>query len=591
MMSFSTMTRHFVRTAILFVLGGVCWCGGKPICRAAETKSESAREPVAVGTFPENEASVVRLPDGSLQVFYNQRGEYVGSVTSRDDGRTWSAPRKEFAVAGETAHAVQVLLDKRQELQVYYLVIQRGGRKIGVDLFLDLWQATTSDGRTRWNEPRMVYHGAVGALRGLAVTTSGRIVIPFSTADPTRKAGPPIGYFYTTSIASDDDGATWQVSPSRLTAPCTDGYNGGNYGAVEPTIVELRDGRLWMLIRTQTGRRYESFSSDQGSTWRDAVPSRFYGSNSPAMLRRLNDGRLLVVWNNAQVGPKHEGQGVYGGRDALHAALSDDDGRTWRGYREVYRDPTRHGEGVELRNDRGTAYSDAQQAGDGWIVLATGQGEGRRAILRFHPDWLLETHREDDFSDGLAGWHAQQEVGPAQRFFRKRRYGAQLVKHPDDPKRNVLCVAKRDEEPGAGAMWNFPQAARGELQLRVRVGDDFRGGTIALTDRLFLPTDDAASLGWVRLRVERGVGQSQAAAADTIRLTPNRWHDVRLRWDTTASNSTEACRVSLDGGPGPPLTTHAAAPSGLSYLSLRSTADEVDPQGLLIERVAVDVEP
>ena len=49
--------------------------------------------------------------------------------------------------------------------------IQRGGRKIGVDLFLDLWQATTSDGRTRWNEPRMVYHGAVGLALGFGYTS------------------------------------------------------------------------------------------------------------------------------------------------------------------------------------------------------------------------------------------------------------------------------------------------------------------------------------------------------------------------------------------------------------------------------------
>src|SRR5688572_19351426 len=106
----------------------------------------SPPEPQVVGTFPENEADVVRLPDGTLKIFYNQRGEYVGSMTSRDDGRTWSEPVKEFAVTGETAHAIQVLLDRKGELQVYYLVIRRGGRKIAVDLFLDLWICTTTGG-------------------------------------------------------------------------------------------------------------------------------------------------------------------------------------------------------------------------------------------------------------------------------------------------------------------------------------------------------------------------------------------------------------------------------------------------------------
>ena len=38
---------------------------------------------------------------------------------------------------------------------------------------------------------------------------------------------------------------------------------------------------------------------------------------------------------------------------------------------------------------------------DGKIVLVTGQGEGRRAILRISPAWLLETRRDHDFRIAL----------------------------------------------------------------------------------------------------------------------------------------------------------------------------------------------
>jgi len=34
--------------------------------------------------------------------------------------------------------------------------------------------------------------------------------------------------------------------------------------AVEPTILQLKDGRVWMLIRTQTGWLYESFPRRRG---------------------------------------------------------------------------------------------------------------------------------------------------------------------------------------------------------------------------------------------------------------------------------------------------------------------------------------
>ncbi len=562
--------------------------------RAREAAADA--EPSIVGTFPENEADIVRLPDGSLKVFYNQRGEYVGSITSADDGRTWSAPRREFAVTGETAHAVQVLLDRRGELHVFYLVITRGGRRLGVDLFLDLWTCRTTGGRATWGEPHLAYHGAVGALRGLVQTRSGRIVVPFSTADPERKAGPPTGNFYTTALFSDDDGATWRRSDVRLTAPCFEGYNGGNYGAVEPTVVELADGRLWMLVRTQTGRLYESYSADDGATWSPAKPSRFYGSNSPAMLRRLDDGRLLLAWNNARIGPRHEGQGVYGGRDALHVALSADDGRTWRGFREAYRDPTRHGAGPVLRNDRGTAYPDAVQAADGAVVLVTGQGEGRRAIVRFRPEWLTAVRRESEVVWGSDDWTAFQDVGPAQRFYRARREGGMIVAHPNDSARRVLSIGRRDAEPPAGAVWNFPAGRRGALTLLFHVAPGFGGGSVSLGDRMFAPCDDAARTESLCSFDFHGDDASNSAPTSaSTRLTAGR-HELVLSWDVDAKR----CRAVLDGRTLPAATLRAPAdvagapepPTfGPSYLAIRSSAREIDRFGWMIERTSAEVEP
>jgi hypothetical protein len=588
-------------------------------------------EPQVVGTFPENEADVVRLPDGTLKVFYNQRSEYVGSLTSRDDGRTWSEPVKEFAVMGETAHAIQVILDRRGELQVYYLVIRRGGRTIAVDLFLDLWVCTTTGGRTKWNEPRLAHAGAIGALRGIVQTKTGRIIVPFSTADPTKKPGPPEGYFYTTAVYSDDDGATWKESPSRLTAPCYDGYNGGNYGAVEPTIVELNDGRLWMLIRTQTGKMYESFSKD-GAEWSAAVESKFYGSNSPAMFRRLDDGRLFVVWNNAQVAPKVEGQGVYSGRDALHVAVSADDGKTWRGFREVYRDPTRHGEGVELRNDRGTAYPDAVQTKEGAIVLVTGQGEGRRAIVRFDPAWITATHREDDFSRGLEGWHAFGEFGPVTRFFRARRAVGKIVPHPDDGKRQVLKLVPSSEPappalpagelsakippfiapkggkvaPPAGgptapmprvepvaACWNFPAGKRGEIRLRMRAEKNCPGVDLSLVDRMVSPTDDRFDQFFDTVSWNRG-DEVEVILSDLWPDVADQWLDVRLKWDVDRN----LLETTVDGKRVQPQSRFIVMPRffpavpGLSYLVVRMRTGTNQPEsGVLIERISVDVEP
>jgi len=85
--------------------------------------------------------------------------------------------------------------------------------------------------------------------------------------------------------------------PNRVEWPHA-GVRWQNYGC-EPTVVELSDGRLWMLIRTSQDCHYEAFSEDSGESWTTPVPSRFYATITMPLLFRMNDGRLLIVWNNS----------------------------------------------------------------------------------------------------------------------------------------------------------------------------------------------------------------------------------------------------------------------------------------------------
>src|SRR5690606_36601780 len=110
-----------------------------------------------------------------------------------------------------------------------------------------------------------------------------------------------------------------------------------SYGGVEPVVIEHLDGRVWMLIRTQMGRFYESHSNDRGNTWSPFVPSPITSSDSPAGLLRMPDDRLVLLWNNNRRHPYAQGS-----RQVLHAAVSEDDGRTWCGGREILRDPARN---------------------------------------------------------------------------------------------------------------------------------------------------------------------------------------------------------------------------------------------------------
>ena len=85
--------------------------------------------------------------------------------------------------------------------------------------------------------------------------------------------------------------------------------------------------------------------------------------------------------------PRVDGEGVYGGRDEIHAAISDDEGLTWRGFRTFYRDPFRN-ETPPKDGDRGTAYPQGTCTPDGRIVVLTGQGRGKRNAIEIDPNWL-----------------------------------------------------------------------------------------------------------------------------------------------------------------------------------------------------------
>ena len=75
--------------------------------------------------------------------------------------------------------------------------------------------------------------------------------------------------------------------------------------AEEPAIVLLPDGRLFMTMRTVTGRVWHTVSDDDGHSWRSPEPLRYRDggaevlhAKSPEPLYRLQDGRYLLFFHN-----------------------------------------------------------------------------------------------------------------------------------------------------------------------------------------------------------------------------------------------------------------------------------------------------
>ena len=99
-------------------------------------------------------------------------------------------------------------------------------------------------------------------------------------------------------MRSDDNGYTWWESENSV--------NMLPIEAQEPHIVELKDGRLMMLMRTYSQFIARSYSEDRGVTWSkgelvDALTLPTHTSSALNVARIPSTGDLLVLRCN--VGP------------------------------------------------------------------------------------------------------------------------------------------------------------------------------------------------------------------------------------------------------------------------------------------------
>ncbi|MGC8842826.1 MAG: sialidase family protein [bacterium] len=195
------------------------------------------------------------------------------------------------------------------------------------DCKLELWCIRSLDGGYSWIDHQRVLEGCNGNFFGFIQTTSGRLVasVEHLVSNPGR--------WVSLSVYSDDEGKTWRKS-NLIDL----GGQGHHDGALEPTLVELKDGKLLMFIRTNLDRFWQAVSDDGGRYWRKIIPSRIDASSSPGKLMRLKSGRIALVWNrlNPEGGeyPKREFKGgtefpASWHREGLSIAFSEDECESW----------------------------------------------------------------------------------------------------------------------------------------------------------------------------------------------------------------------------------------------------------------------
>ncbi|MGY8640084.1 MAG: sialidase family protein [Verrucomicrobiales bacterium] len=534
--------------------------------------------------------SIMRIPDGSF-AFYNRYAAEKGPVTLPDaSGKMHSLLphlppeilNSKAILKSDVLSGTQVILTADNAVNRVFVKSEAlekdEAKEVGLPRYLDVW-FQESDLKTA-QKPKMIWRGYNGSQMEYEQLSNGRILVPYGSFQPHGKGLPPHGRHKTIIQYSDDAGATWQESVSKLISPCYPDFNGSNEGACEPAFEELNNGDLWMTMRTQAGFLYESSSTDHGTTWSPARASQFYTSTGPPNVMRHRNGWLVVCWNNCEMPPREDGVGVYGGRDALHIAVSDDDGKTWRGFREIYLDHRRN-DNPEKSGDRGTAYPLSAYDQEGQLVILAGQGKGGRNPILVDPEWVIATERETNFTkNGLENWSVYKHYGPAKRWWRAREVGCALVPNPSDPTKKCLHLRKPDDLPADGATWNFPNGWKGTLTTRLLIREGFQGGVICLNDRFFDPVND-----WGEDLAIFRTDLTKDGKIGDVQLKPGEWSEVSFDWDLAAGT----CRVTVDDTMACQLPVLNPTLNGLSYLRLRSAAIEKDTAGFLVEKVKVNI--
>jgi len=147
--------------------------------------------------------------------------------------------------------------------------------------------------------------------------STGRLLLPVERQ--TGRVWSPTDHEVVGVLTSDDGGDTWQSPRTWVDLPLR--------GVMEPHVEELRDGRVLMVMRTQLGSPFKTYSSDDGETWSKPQTTGLACPEScPELTRLPKTGDLLLVWNNGVYDPARN---HYGKRTPLTVAVSRDDGSTW----------------------------------------------------------------------------------------------------------------------------------------------------------------------------------------------------------------------------------------------------------------------
>jgi predicted neuraminidase len=187
------------------------------------------------------------------------------------------------------------------------------------------------------------------------VLPSGRILLPLYSD----------GFNLGIVAISDDNGNNWRASLPMV-----------GLGLNQPSLVQKDDGTLLAYLRDDgelPKRVLLSQSQDKGETWSFGIDTDIPNPGSSLEVIELKDGRWVMVFNDTEEG-----------RHRLAAALSDDEGATWKWKRYIAQ---------AAKGKKSYSYPSVIQSKDGNIHVTYSFRESKNATIKhavFDADWIME---------------------------------------------------------------------------------------------------------------------------------------------------------------------------------------------------------
>lgn len=254
-------------------------------------------------------STIAETSSGLVAAFFGGQHEGNADVSiyvSRHNGNGWESPQKivEGLVDGSERKACYnpvLFYYPDGELILFY--------KIGKNV--QDWSGylirSLDDGNT-WSKPEALPEGFLGPIKNKPILIGDKLICSSSTENDGWQV-----HFEIT----EDKGKTWRKTAKINSKPLN---------IIQPSILQLKDGRLQIICRSQNEYLISAFSSDRGETWSDAIALSVPNNNSGTDAVTLQDGRHLLVYNHVKA---KQSAYVDKARTPLNVAISDD-GITWK---------------------------------------------------------------------------------------------------------------------------------------------------------------------------------------------------------------------------------------------------------------------